>query len=119
MPDLFEFASQVATPEYVAAKIAEIEMDVTNSHDSAVIAAVVLAASFAVTLAATIVYGKKDSVSGSSVLAVIAGVGFALALAALLALVANLANWMSLTVDLARWSCDPVTEVAAKLAASI
>lgn len=119
MPDLFEFASRVATPEYVAAKIAEIEMDVTNSHDSAVIAAVVLAASFAVTLVATIVYCKKDSASASSVLAVIAGVGFALAFAALLALVANLANWMSLTLDLARWSCDPVTEVATKLAAAI
>ena len=109
--ELFEFASQVATPDYVAAKIASSELMISGCQ-----MAVAIELSIIVICAITaLVAWRKEKYDGELIY------GLALAIAAFAAIVMmfSLLSDASGYQELAAWSNDPVTEVATKLATNL
>jgi len=108
--DLYEIASRVATPEYVAAKVAKYELAIMGDQIEIAVALGVLAVCATVAL---VVAKKVDDEDARFFTNLIAG------------LVSFIAAWTLLfsalgvgshTQNLAAWRNDPVTEVVAKLA---
>lgn len=119
MPDLFEIAQQVATPDYVAAKIAVIESHLANAHICLAVAVVV---TFICAVAAIVSFMKFEECESDKQGNLLLGIYIAaliIGFIALIALIGSLNSLLSLPSQLAQWTCDPVTEIARSLADAI
>ena len=110
--DLFEFASQVATPDYVAAKIASCELAVSGCQMAVAIELSIVA----VCAVAAVAAWRKWKHGGEAVWAEVFWAALIIGPIAAFAMFSTLVCIGSEYQALAAWSNDPVTEVATRLA---
>lgn len=113
--ELFEFASQIATPDYVAKKIASCELAISG-HQMAVAIELSIVAVCAV---AAVAAWRKEKHGGEAVWDAVYCVAIGIATMAAIAMLSSSALIGSEYQTLAAWSNDPVTEVVTRLAAKL
>ncbi len=113
--ELFEFARQIATPDYVAEKIASCELAISGYQMAVAIELSIVAVCAVAAVAAwrKLEHGGEDVWAGVCWVATIVG-----AIAAF-SMLLSLASIGSEYQNLAAWSNDPVTEVATRVAANL
>lgn len=111
--ELYEFARQIATPDYVAAKIASCELNITGRQTAIVIGLGILVICGAVAVLTRRFVKDEDARWGlylaSGLVAVIASV----------ALLVNAGSLGNAYQAFAAWSNDPVTHVVTNLATKL
>lgn len=121
MPDLFEIAQQVATPDYVAAEVDCIENQIASAHIGVAVSSALILLCFGIAVMSIKKYAKHEDIGDED--AELLMIPFVLSLLigviALIALLVNFISSLSLPEELAQWTCDPVTEVMKNLAKAI
>ncbi|RNL44760.1 hypothetical protein [Paraeggerthella hongkongensis] len=113
--ELFEFASQIATPDYVAAKIASCELAISGSQMAVAIELSIVA----VCAVAAVAAWRKEKHGGETVWAEVCWVAPIIGAIAAFSMLLSLASIGTGYQTLAAWSNDPVTEVVTRLAAKL
>lgn len=113
--ELFEFASQIATPDYVAAKIASCELAISGSQMAVAIELSIVA----VCAVAAVAAWRKEKHGGETVWSTVYFAAIAVASLTAWVMFFSLLGIGSGYQNLAAWSNDPVTEAAAKLASTL
>lgn len=109
--ELFEFASQIATPDYVAKKIASCELAISGYQMAVAIELSIVA----VCAVAAVAAWRKLKHGGEDVWAGVCWVAITIGAIAAFSMLLSLASIGSEYQNLAAWSNDPVTEVATRL----
>lgn len=113
--ELFEFASQIATPDYVAKKIASCELAISGYQ-----MAVAIELSIIVVCAiAALVSWRKGKRGGEAIWAGFCWAATTIGAIAAFSMLLSLASIGSEYQNLAAWSNDPVTKVATRVAANL
>ena len=113
--ELFEFARQIATPDYVAAKIASCELAISGFQ-----MAVAIELSIIVVCAiAALVSWRKGKRGGEAVWAGVCWAATTIGAIAAFVMLITLSGIGAEYQNLAAWSNDPVTEVVTIVAANL
>lgn len=110
--ELFEFASQIATPDYVGKKIASCELAISGYQMAVAIELSIVA----VCAVAAVAAWRKEKHGGEAVWDAVYWVAITIGAIAAFSMLLSLASIGSEYQNLAVWSNDPVTEVATRLA---
>ena len=113
--ELFEFASQIATPDYVAKKIASCELAISGYQMAVAIELSIVA----VCAIAALVSWRKEKHGGEAVWAGVCLAAPIIGAIAAFSMLLSLASIGSEYQTLAAWSNDPVTKVATRVAANL
>lgn len=113
--ELFEFARQIATPDYVAAKIASCELAISGCQMAVAIELSIVA----VCAVAAVAAWRKEKHGGEAVWADVCLAAPIIGAIAAIAMFSTLICIGSEYQTLAAWSNDPVTEVVTRLAAKL
>lgn len=113
--ELFEFASQIATPDYVAKNIASCELAISGYQMAVAIELSIVA----VCAIAAVAAWRKEKHGGETVWAEVCWAAPIIGAIAAFAMLLTLICIGSECQNLAAWSNDPVTKVATRVAANL
>lgn len=113
--ELFEFASQIATPDYVAKKIASCELAISGFQMAVAIELSVIV----VCAIAALVSWRKGKRGGEAIWNMVYFTAISVASLTAIAMFSTLSFIGYGYQTLAAWSNDPVTEVVTRLASEL